>query len=120
MFSKFALRINASVMLVFFAVFALSTGFKNNATASVQMQVVCTSMGEAMWMAVEGDPQSTAPRQDCHECLFCALSSVDAGTTVAHPVGFPPLSAPTWFEPVAPLYRRLICHLPPRGPPSFA
>lgn len=76
MLSPTASRVRASVLLVLLSLFALSFGFKSIQPASTQVQVVCTSMGEAMLMTVEVESDGSKTIKACHECLFCALHAV--------------------------------------------
>lgn len=120
MFSKFALNITTRLFLVAFVFIAISAGLKTHRPAMAQMQVVCTSMGEAMLMMVETEVGGPVATKDCQECLFCALNPAQAMTeSDAVPfdavVGHQVLA---WLR--VPTHRSDDIHATPRGPPFLS
>jgi hypothetical protein len=71
------LRVRTIAILVLLTLFTFTFGFKTIGSASTQLQVVCTSMGEPMVMTVEVESDGSQTIKACHECLFCALHAVN-------------------------------------------
>ncbi len=110
----------ARLFLVVFVFIAISAGLKTHRPAMAQMQVVCTSMGEAMLMTVETEVGGPVATKDCQECLFCALNPAQTMTES----DLVPFEAVVGHQVLAwllePTHRSDVIHATPRGPPFLS